>query len=74
MSIDIPTLLKNNTNKIIQIRLRENKTISGILQNFDLFLNLTLADAEDISDTKVVKLGKTLLRGNNIITIVLPEE
>ncbi|MCH8914603.1 MAG: ribonucleoprotein [Thaumarchaeota archaeon] len=74
MSIDIPTLLKNNKNKIIQIRLRENKTISGILQNFDLFLNLTLADAEDISDTKVVKLGKTLLRGNNIITIVLPEE
>jgi len=74
MSIDIPTLLKNNKNKIVQIRLRENKTIRGILQNFDLFLNLTLADAEDISDTKVVKLGKILLRGNNIITIVLPEE
>jgi len=74
MSIDIPTLLKHNRNKIIQLRIRDNKTIRGILQDFDLFLNLTLEDAEDISSNKVVKLGKILLRGNNIIAISLPEE
>jgi small nuclear ribonucleoprotein len=74
MSIDIPTLLNNNKNKIIQIRIRDNKTISGILQEFDRLMNLTLDDAEEISDTKTVKLGKILLRGNNIIAISLPEE
>ena len=74
MSIDIPTLLIHNKNKIIQIRIRDNKTIRGVLQEFDRLMNLTLDDAEDISDTKVVKLGKILLRGNNIITISLPEE
>ncbi len=74
MSIDIPTLLKHNKNKIIQIRIRDNKTISGILQEFDRLMNLTLVDAEDISGTKIVKLGKILLRGNNIIAIFLPKE
>ena len=74
MSIDITTLLKHNKNKIIQIRLRDNKTIRGILQEFDRLMNLTLDDAEEISDTKIVKLGRILLRGNNIIVISLPEE
>ena len=74
MSIDIPTLLKHNKNKIIQLRIRDNKTVRGVLQDFDLFLNLTLDDAEDISNTQVVKLGKILLRGNNIIVISFPEE
>jgi len=74
MPIDIPTLLNSNKNKIIQLRIIDNKTISGILQNFDVHMNLTLEDTEDISDTKVVKLGKILLRGNNIIAISFPEE
>jgi len=74
MSIDIPTLLNHNKNKIIQIRIRENKTIRGILQEFDRLMNLTLDDAEEISGPKAVKLGKILLRGNNIIAIFLPKE
>ncbi|MEK0320348.1 MAG: LSM domain-containing protein [Nitrosopumilus sp.] len=74
MSIDIPTLLNQNRNKIIQLKIRDNKTIRGVLQNFDIHMNLTLEDTEDISGTEVVKLGKILLRGNNIITISLPEE
>ena len=74
MPIDIPTLLNKNKNKIIQLKIRDNKTIKGILQNFDIHMNLTLEDTEDISGIKVVKLGKILLRGNNIITISFPEE
>ncbi len=74
MPIDIPTLLNKNKNKIIQLKIRDNKTIKGILQNFDIHMNLTLEDTEDISGIKVVKLGKILLRGNNIIIISFPEE
>jgi len=74
MSIDIPTLLNSNKNKIIQIRIRDDKTIRGILQEFDRLMNLTLDDAEEISDAKTVKLGKILLRGNNIIAISLPKK
>ncbi|MCH9042364.1 MAG: LSM domain-containing protein [Nitrosopumilus sp.] len=74
MPIDIPTLLNKNKNKIIQLKIRDNKTIKGILQNFDIHMNLTLEDTEDISGINVVKLGKILLRGNNIIIISFPEE
>ena len=34
---------------------------------------LDLVDVEDISDVKAVKLGKILLRGDNIIAIPIPE-
>ena len=74
MPIDISTLLSSNKNKIVQLKIRDNKTVRGVLQDFDLRMNLTLDDVEDISGTKVVKLGKILLRGNNIIAIFLPKE
>jgi len=74
MPIDISTLLSSNKNKIVQLKIRDNKTIRGVLQDFDLRMNLTLDDVEDISGTKVVKLGKILLRGNNIIAISFPDE
>jgi small nuclear ribonucleoprotein len=74
MTIEIPTLLNYSKNKIIQLRLQDNKTIRGTLQDFDSHQNLVLDDVEDISDGKAVKLGKILLRGNNIISISVSEE
>jgi small nuclear ribonucleoprotein len=72
MPIEIPTLLNNSKNKMIQLRLKNNKTIQGILQDYDMRQNLVLHDVEDISDVKAVKLGKILLRGDNIIAISVP--
>ena len=37
-------------------------------------MNLTLENAEDVSDEKHEKLGKILLRGDNILAVSLPEE
>ena len=74
MPIEIPTLLNHSKNKMIQLRLQNNKTIRGILQDFDTYQNLILDDVEDISDTKAVKLGKILLRGNNLIAISIPKD
>ena len=74
MGDEISTLMSNNKNKIILLRLRNNKTIRGNLQDFDIHMNLTLDDAEDISDNKTTKLGKILLRGDNILAVSLPDE
>ena len=74
MPIEIPTLLNNSKNKIIQLRLQNNKTIRGLLQDFDIHQNLVLDNVEYISDIKTMKLGKILLRGNNIISISIPED
>ena len=74
MADEISTLMRNNRNKSIFLRLRNNKTIKGSLVDFDVYMNLTLDDAEDVSDGKSQKLGKILLRGDNVLTISLPDD
>jgi small nuclear ribonucleoprotein len=74
MADEISTLMNNSKNKIVLLRLRNTKTIQGVLKEFDIHMNLTLDDAEDISDEKHVNLGKILLRGDNVLAVSLPEE
>ena len=74
MSYDITTLMNDNKDKVVLIRFRNTKTIRGILKEFDIHMNLSLEDAEDISDEKHEKLGKILIRGDNILTVSMPKE
>ncbi len=74
MSYDITTLMNDSKDKVVLIRFRNTKTIQGILKEFDIHMNLTLEDAEDISDENPEKLGKILIRGDNILTVSMPKE
>jgi len=74
MTLDIPNSLSNSKNKSILLRMKENRTVRGVLLGFDIHMNLTLDDAEDISDNTPIKLGKILLRGSNLIAISLSDE
>ena len=74
MADEISTLMNNSKDKVVLLRLRNTKTIQGILKDFDIHMNLTLDDAADISDEKHVKLGKILLRGDNVLAVSLPDE
>jgi small nuclear ribonucleoprotein len=74
MADEISTLMSNSKNKSVLLRLRNNKTIKGNLLDFDVHMNLTLDDAEDVSDEKPQKLGKILLRGDNILSVSLPDD
>lgn len=74
MADEISTLMTNSKDKVVLLRLRNSKTVHGKLKDFDIHMNLTLEDAEDISDEKPVKLGTVLLRGDNILAVSLPEE
>ena len=72
MSFDpFAKLLNENKTKTILIKLREGNTISGNLQSFDQNMTLTLENAKDITSNEK-SLGNILLRGSNIITIILP--
>ena len=71
---EISTLMNKSKNKVILLRLRNKKTIRGNLQDFDIHMNLTLKDAKDISDDKIINLGTVLLRGDNILAVSLPED
>lgn len=74
MADEISTLMSNSKNKSVLLRLRNNKTITGNLVDFDVHMNLTLEDAKDVSEEKTQNLGKILLRGDNILAISLPDK
>ncbi len=74
MAEEISTLMNNSKNKSVLLRLRNNKTIKGNLLDFDVHMNLTLDDAEDITDENPQKLGKILLRGDNVLIVSLPDD
>ena len=74
MPFEISTLMNNSKEKVVLLRMRNTKTIQGILKEFDIHMNLTLEDAEDISDEKPEKLGTILIRGDNILSVSIPKE
>lgn len=74
MADEISNLMSKHKNKSILLRLRNNRTIKGNLLDFDVHMNLTLESAEDVSEDQTQKLGKILLRGDNILAISLPSE
>ena len=71
---EISTLMSNSKNKSILLRIRNNRTIKGILLDFDVHMNLTLDDAEEVLEGKTEKLGKILLRGDNVLAVSLPDD
>jgi small nuclear ribonucleoprotein len=71
---EVSTLMSNSKNKSILLKLRNNKTIKGNLLEFDVHMNLTLNDAEDVTDENPQKLGKILLRGDNVLIVSLPDD
>ena len=72
MADEISTMMSSCQGKSVLLRLRNSKTIQGSLIDFDIHMNLTLENAEDISNEKHISLGKILLRGDNILAISLP--
>ena len=74
MADEISNLMNQSKDKSVLLRLRNNKTVKGNLVDFDVHMNLTLNDAEDVTEENTIKLGKILLRGDNILAISLPEE
>ena len=74
MADEISTLMNNSKDKVVLLRLRNKRSVQGKLKDFDIHMNLTLEDAEDVSEEKTEKLGTILLRGDNILAVSLPEE
>ena len=74
MADEISTLMTSCQGKTVLLRLRNTKTVQGTLIDFDIHMNLTLQNAEDITEEKPSSLGKVLLRGDNILAISLPTD
>lgn len=73
MSSEIVKILDDCLNKVIVIKLKNNKIIQGNLRAFDQHMNLVLINSEDITEEDVKSLNEIILRGDNIIVASLPE-
>jgi len=66
-------ILEESLGKTVLIKLRGNRKLRGKLEGFDQHMNLVLEDAEDISTPdKTLKLGRIIVRGDNVILISPP--
>ena len=69
------TTLQKNTKKSVVVRLKNDIEYRGKIVNVDSYMNLIMADAEELNDGKVVeKYGRVILRGNNVLFIKLENE
>lgn len=62
-------VLEKAKEKRVMIKLKNGVEITGLLQAFDLHLNVWIEEAEERKDDKHVKLGTALIRGDTIIYI-----
>ncbi|MGD1054611.1 MAG: LSm family protein [Nitrososphaerales archaeon] len=74
MSADMAVkVLDESVGKVVLIKLKGGKVIRGLLQGFDMHMNLSLDKAEEVAeDGAVNSLGTLVVRGDNIIMISPP--
>ena len=65
------SVLNKSINKKIILSLKDGRILEGVLIGYDEHMNLVLIDVEekDSEGNLIRKLGKVILRGNNIVTI-----
>jgi small nuclear ribonucleoprotein (snRNP)-like protein len=66
-------LLKKALNAPITVKLKDGQEYRGILNNYDPTMNIVLDDSVQIDDdgNAMVSFGRILIRGNNILYIVV---
>lgn len=66
--------LEQQLNDIVSIKLKDQRIFRGRITRCDMYMNLTLADAEELEEDEIkAKYGQVLIRGNNILWIQIPE-
>jgi len=65
--------LEQQLNDVISVKLKDQRIFRGHLTRCDMYMNLTLADAEELENDEIKsKYGQVLIRGNNILWIQIP--
>lgn len=67
-------ILVASLEKTIIVKLKSQKLIRGTLNSFDQHLNLYLTNSYEMRESNPVPLGDVVIRGDNVIMLVFPEE
>ena len=64
-------MLESFLNKRISLLLKDNRVLEGKLVGYDDYMNMVLADTDEITSDLNRKLGTVILRGNNVVRMTL---
>ncbi len=60
-------------NELVSIKLKDQRVFRGRLTRCDMYMNLTLSDAEELESMATrARYGSILIRGNNILWVRVP--
>ncbi len=62
--------LKNSTEKNVLVEVKGNRSYSGILEGYDIYMNLVLRNANEIINGEIKgNHERILVRGDNVIFV-----
>ncbi|PSK75731.1 hypothetical protein CJJ07_004477 [Candidozyma auris] len=61
--------LKSYLDKSVVVELNGGRSVSGVLRGYDVFMNVTLAEALEHSKKDKLSLGTVVIRGNSILSV-----
>ena len=62
-------VLEKSMNQKLMLLLKDGRNIHGKLIGYDEYMNLVLDEVEETKDEEKRRLGKIILRGNNVVSI-----
>ncbi len=62
-------LLEKSVNQKISLLLKDNRILEGKLVGYDDYMNMVLEDTEERTAEQTRRLGRVVLRGNNVVSI-----
>ena len=62
--------LKKYMERRVAVKLNGSRKVVGVLRGFDPFMNLVLENADEVvSDTEVIRIGMTVIRGASVLQL-----
>jgi small nuclear ribonucleoprotein len=61
--------IHNSLEKMVMVEIKGNREFKGILIGYDIHMNLVLEDVEEMGEGESRKLGRVVVRGDNVILI-----
>lgn len=64
-------VLEKSLDQKVSLLLKDGRLVDGKLTGYDEYMNMVLDDVEETKDENKRRVGKIILRGNNVVSISL---
>jgi len=64
-------VLEKSLDQKVSLLLKDGRLVDGKLTGYDEYMNMVLDDVEETKDDAKRRVGKIILRGNNVVSISL---